>query len=125
MVKNYNNFFKGTPLNQVSIRALGKNTVSRVLNHYAYSVYFAKGNDPRLLNINQQLEISNFIQKDNLSSSILIYNPVEAKNKINAWKKALPWIKPHYAIKSSPSMDLIKDLANQGAGMDCASKSEI
>lgn len=112
MVKNYNNFFKGTPLNQVSIRALGKNTVSRVLNHYAYSVYFAKGNDPRILNINQQLEISNFIQKDNLSSSILIYNPVEAKNKINAWKKSLPWIKPHYAIKSSPSMDLIKDLAN-------------
>lgn len=71
------------------------------------------------------MEISNFVRKDNLSSSILIYNPVEAKNKINAWKKALPWIKPHYAIKSCPSMDLVKDLANQGAGMDCASKVEI
>lgn len=42
-----------------------------------------------------------------------------------AWKAALPWIQPHYAIKSCPSMDLIKDLASYGAGMDCASKAEI
>lgn len=123
--KMYYIFFKGTPLNTTSVRALGKNTVSKFINNYHYSVYFAKGNDPRLLNINQQLEISKFVDKDNLSSSILVYNPIEAVNKIKAWNKALPWIKPHYAIKSSPSMDLIKDLANQGAGMDCASKSEI
>ncbi len=71
------------------------------------------------------MEISQFVGKDALSSSILVYNPVEASRKIAAWKKALPWILPHYAIKSSPSMDLIKDLANQGAGMDCASKAEI
>lgn len=37
----------------------------------------------------------------------------------------MPWIKPHYAIKSNPTMELIKDFANQGAGMDCASKEEI
>lgn len=55
----------------------------------------------------------------------MVYNPVEALKKIGAWKKALPWIHPHYAIKSSPSADLIKDLANQEAGMDCASKAEI
>jgi len=55
----------------------------------------------------------------------LIYNPAEASRRIVAWKKALPWIQPHYAIKSCPSMDLIKDLAAQGAGMDCASRVEI
>lgn len=117
--------FKGSTLNQLFNRALGKHSISQALNNYSYSVYFAKGNDPRLLNIHQQIEISNFVSKDNLSSSILVYNPIEASRKIAAWKKALPWIKPHYAIKSSPSMDLIKDLANQGAGMDCASKAEI
>lgn len=101
------------------------NGIGRALNNYGYSIYFAKGNDSRLLTIQQQLEISSFIEKDTLSSSILVYNPVEASKKIAAWKKALPWIKPHYAIKSSPSMDLIKDLARQGAGMDCASKTEI
>lgn len=56
---------------------------------------------------------------------MLIYNPLEAASKLSAWKKALPWIKPHYAIKSNPTNDLIKDLAKQGAGMDCASKEEI
>lgn len=88
-------------------------------------MYFAKGNDPRPLSIQQQAEICSFVEKDSLSSSILVYNPVEALKKIGAWKKALPWIHPHYAIKSSPSMELIKDLAAQGAGMDCASKAEI
>lgn len=72
--------------------------------------------------MSQQFEISNFVANENLSSSILVYNPVEASKKIAAWKNALPWIKPHYAIKSCPSTDLIQDLANQGAGMDCASK---
>jgi len=55
----------------------------------------------------------------------LVYNPAEALRKITAWKNSLPWIQPHYAIKSCPSMDLIKDLAAQGAGMDCASRAEI
>lgn len=44
---------------------------------------------------------------------------------MTVWKNALPWIQPHYAIKACPSMDLIRDLALYGAGMDCASKPEI
>ena len=79
--------------------------------NYNYSVYFLKGNDSRLLNIQQQHEISNFVADDTLSSSILVYNPNEAIAKISAWKKALPWIKPHYAIKSNPTKQLIEDLA--------------
>jgi len=122
--KSYNIFEKVT-LNQNFFRALGQKNFGQALNIQKYSVYFAKGNDHRLLNIQQQLEIAKFVERDNLSSSILVYNPVEALKKIGAWKKALPWIHPHYAIKSSPSADLIKDLANNGAGMDCASKAEI
>jgi ornithine decarboxylase len=54
-----------------------------------------------------------------------VYDPAEAAQKMSNWKTHLPWIRPHYAIKSCPSMELIKDLAQSGAGMDCASKFEI
>jgi hypothetical protein len=104
------------------MRNFGRPCIYRTLDSYRYSVYFLKGNDSRLLNLPQQLEISSFISSDNLSSSCLVYNPTEASRKLKAWKNTLPWIKPHYAIKSNPTMELIKDLANQGAGMDCASK---
>lgn len=36
-----------------------------------------------------------------------------------------PWIKPHYAVKSNPSLPIIEDLHKNGAGFDCASKAEI
>lgn len=122
----YNHFFKVTPLSQTSSVVLTQNNLERKNNKaYNFSVYFLRGNDPQLLSLDHQKEIANFISKDCLSSSLLIYNPAEAARKIKAWKAALPWIQPHYAIKSCPSMDLIKDLASHGAGMDCASKAEI
>lgn len=105
---------------------MSNNNQKRNLNiNYNSAVYFLKGNDPRNLNEDQQKQIADFVAKDNLSSSLLIYNPAEASRKMTAWKNSLPWIQPHYAIKSCPSMDLIKDLAAQGAGMDCASRAEI
>lgn len=103
------------------MRKLGRTCIRQGID-YRYSVYFLKGNDSRLLNINQQHEISSFVADDTLSSSVLVYNPIEAIGKINAWKRALPWITPHYAIKSNPTTQLIEDLAAEGAGMDCASK---
>ena len=91
---------------------LSKNNVELKLGSNShFSVYFLKGNDPNSLTVNQQKEISDFVAKDSLSSSILIYNPAESARRIANWKASLPWIQPHYAIKSCPSMDLIKDLA--------------
>lgn len=84
------------------MRKLGRTIIQKGIN-FNYSVYFLKGNDSRLLNINQQLEISSFVAEDTLSSSVLVYNPVEASHKLASWKKALPWIQPHYAIKSNPT----------------------
>jgi hypothetical protein len=84
------------------MRKLGSTFIRQGID-FKYSVYFLKGNDSRLLNIPQQVELSSFIADDNLSSSVLIYNPTDALNKLAAWKKALPWIKPHYAIKSNPT----------------------
>ena len=45
--------------------------------------------------------------------------------KLNDWKKALPRIKPLYAIKCNGDEKLCKILAKAGCGFDCASKAEI
>ena len=45
--------------------------------------------------------------------------------KLSVWKKALPWIKPHYAIKSNPALPLLNDLHASGSGFDCASRTEL
>lgn len=47
-------------------------------------------------------------------------------SKIFNWSQKLPWIQPHYAVKSNPIEHLIKDVhASNVCGFDCASKNEI
>jgi ornithine decarboxylase len=41
------------------------------------------------------------------------------------WVKALPRVKPFYAVKCNPDSAMIMTLASLGAGFDCASKVEI
>ncbi|UNI19647.1 Ornithine decarboxylase [Purpureocillium takamizusanense] len=41
------------------------------------------------------------------------------------WKKALPRIKPFYAVKCNPDPQVLRLLAALGSGFDCASKTEI
>lgn len=41
------------------------------------------------------------------------------------WDKALPRIRPFYAVKSNPDARIVKTLMAMGAGFDCASKNEI
>ena len=107
------------------MQIVGRKCLSHINESYAYSVYFMKGNDPRPLNLLQQSEVSSFIGSGKLNSSFLLYNPKETCRKIKNWKKALPWIRPHYAVKSNPSDEILKDLRNTNSGFDCASKSEI
>jgi len=40
-------------------------------------------------------------------------------------KKELPWIKPHYAVKSNPINGIMEIMIKHGLGFDCASKMEI
>ena len=56
---------------------------------------------------------------------MLLYNDLEAQRKLSAWKAALPWIKPHYAVKSNPAFPLLNDFHNGGSGFDCASRTEL
>lgn len=55
----------------------------------------------------------------------MLYNSTELSRKVRNWKKALPWIAPHYAIKSNPSMPILNDLQEHGCGFDCASRAEL
>ncbi len=41
------------------------------------------------------------------------------------WKKHLPRVTPHYAVKCNPDPTVIRLLAALGTGFDCASKTEI
>ena len=84
-----------------------------------------KGNDPRPLHLSHQSHLSSIIESANSKSSILFYNPNEAIKKIENWKKVLPWIKPHYAVKSNPCEEILGDLVQRGSGLDCASMPEI
>jgi len=46
-------------------------------------------------------------------------------NKYQQWIRALPRVKPFYAIKCNPNPAVVKTLAHLGANFDCASKTEI
>jgi diaminopimelate decarboxylase len=73
-------------------------------------LYFLKGNDHRELNLTQSKEILNIVESSDLTTSAFVYNNYELRRKYHSWMKALPWIKPHYAIKSNPSIPLLQDL---------------
>lgn len=48
---------------------------------------------------------------------------MESLRKLRLWNESLPWIQPHYAVKSNPYNKLLTDFVNNGAGLDCASKA--
>ncbi|CAK78892.1 unnamed protein product (macronuclear) [Paramecium tetraurelia] len=75
----------------------------------AYLINLILGCDNRKLSISQQKEFLNFARIDPYGHSFMIYNSIELKNKVNQWQLTLPWITPHYAIKSNPIEPLIQD----------------
>lgn len=57
--------------------------------------------------------------------SIYLYDLTKLKNLYNQWKTLFPYIKPHYAVKCNPDIEILKTLAACGASFDCASPAEI
>jgi hypothetical protein len=117
---------------KTNIIKLQKDLASRCFTHSslpsnrpASSLYLLKGNDQRTLSSIQASEIDGILQQHQPHASCLLYNPTEAMRKLNNWNAALPWIKPHYAVKSNPAMPLLNDLQAQNIGFDCASRTEL
>ena len=49
----------------------------------------------------------------------------KVRQQFQRWKRALPQIRPHYAVKCNPDPIVLLTLYEQGAGFDCASVNEI
>jgi diaminopimelate decarboxylase len=73
----------------------------------------------------QQEEVSDFVKRDPLSPSFMIYNRTETLRKIAVFRAKLPWINLFYAMKANPIDALLRDVVGAGTGVDCASRAEI
>ena len=69
--------------------------------------------------------INLFKQHDFTKHSFYAFYPHRVWNQVGLWKKYLPFITPHYAIKSNPEPLLIKTLYPHGVKFDCASLQEL
>lgn len=92
---------------------------------YAYGIYFMKGLDKRTLTPRQQEEVSDFIKRDPLSPSFIVYNRTETLRKIKIFREKMPWVNLFYAMKANPIDPLLRDVIQSGCGIDCASRAEI
>ncbi len=66
--------------------------------------------DSRILKQKNLQDFAKIIMDDPLGDSFIVYNQLEVKSKMQSWFKALPWITPHYAIKSNPIRPLLEDI---------------
>jgi ornithine decarboxylase len=57
--------------------------------------------------------------------SIYIYDLTKLRNLYKQWGDLFPYIKPHYAVKCNPDIEILRTLAKAGASFDCASPAEI
>lgn len=63
-------------------------------------------------------------QKDSLDAFYLV-DLEKVCEKFLLWRKYLPMIEPHYAVKCNPNQAILRTLQRLGTGFDCASKDEI
>lgn len=54
-----------------------------------------------------------------------IIDLLAARDKVALWRALLPEVKPFYAVKCNPDVQLLSVLAEEGLGFDCASEAEI
>jgi len=86
--------------------------------------FFAAHNIIATLKNLRQL-VSSFPKANGSSGSIAVLNKSRIETQWHTWAKALPTIKPYYAVKCNPEPFLLKTLINKGANFDCASLREV
>lgn len=65
------------------------------------------------------------LQVDKRDQAFFVVNVENAINRYRLYRRYLPRVEPHYAIKCNPLPLLIELYAAMGLGFDCASKNEI
>ncbi|KAL6846673.1 hypothetical protein ACP4OV_024121 [Aristida adscensionis] len=58
-------------------------------------------------------------------SAFYVFDLARVVDLLRAWRRALPGVRPCYAVKCNPDPALLGALAALGAGFDCASRAEI
>jgi ornithine decarboxylase len=86
--------------------------------------FFAAHNIIATLKNLRQL-VSSFPKAHGSSGSIAVLSKSRIESQWHTWAKALPTIKPYYAVKCNPEPFLLKTLINKGANFDCASLREV
>ena len=69
--------------------------------------------------------VSSFPRVHGSSGSIAVLSKSRIESQWHTWAKALPTIKPYYAVKCNPEPLLLKTLIDKGANFDCASLREV
>ncbi|XP_075165039.1 ornithine decarboxylase 1-like [Haematobia irritans] len=62
---------------------------------------------------------------DKCDEALFICDLNKLKEKYELWNKAMPRVKPYYAVKCNDDIHVVKILAELGTNFDCASKGEI
>jgi ornithine decarboxylase len=57
--------------------------------------------------------------------SFYIIDLENVRERVQLWKKHLPQVKIHYAIKTNPNEMIIRELVRLGQSFDCASAWEM
>lgn len=65
------------------------------------------------------------IKEHGLYESFYIASKQIVSQKLSEWRKELPMVAPHYAVKCNPNEELLKFMIQNGVGFDCASRNEI
>ena len=86
--------------------------------------FFAAHNIIATLKNLRQL-VSSFPKAHGSSGSIAVLSKSRIESQWHTWAKALPTIKPYYAVKCNPEPLLLKALIDKGANFDCASLREV
>lgn len=56
---------------------------------------------------------------------VMLMDLGEAVRRLELWRKQLPRVRPHYAVKCNPDRRLMQQLMAGGCGFDCATMDEI
>jgi ornithine decarboxylase len=65
------------------------------------------------------------ISQHGKNTAFYVASPTAIQQQITTWKSALPSIRPYYAVKSNPDVQIMKWLELGGVRFDCASGREI
>lgn len=91
------------------------------------NIYYIKNNNEKKYSNKDIIKyfINNKISDETFDDPFYIVNLKIIEDLYNRWIENLPNIKPYYAIKCNPNINIIKTLEKLGCNFDCASKEEI